>query len=118
MTLPKRRKPVRSGIERAPQREFPRHRKFIRSHGCCVAGCEDGPIEVAHVRHADNAGTGLKPADFHAVSLCRAHHSEQHQVGVVSFQKKYGLDLDKLAEEFARRSPDIAMKEAMKNAQR
>ncbi len=113
--LPKRRKLQRSGIDRGPAREFPRHRRFLRAHQCCVPNCEDGPIEVAHVRHADNAGVGIKPADYHAVSLCRAHHSEQHQAGVLTFQKKYGIDLDALAAEFARRSPDSLMKEAMKN---
>ena len=115
MTLPPLRKRARSGIDRGPSREWPRHRAFIRKHACSVPMCEDGPIEVAHVRHASNAGTGLKPADWSAVSLCRTHHSEQHAIGVETFQKRYGLNLDKLAAEFASRSPDTLMKEAMKD---
>lgn len=114
--LPKRKKPVRSGIQRAPQREFQRHRSFVRKHQCCVPGCDDGPIEVMHVRHASTAGTGLKPPDWETVSGCRAHHNEQHRIGVESFEKKYAISLDDLAAEFAWRSPDITMKNIMKGA--
>jgi hypothetical protein len=115
MSLPPLRKRARSGIDRGVSREWPRHRAFIRKHACCVPGCEDGPIEVAHVRHASNAGVGVKPFDWSAVSLCRSHHSEQHNVGVETFQKRHLINLDSLAAEFTARSPDVAMKEAMKN---
>lgn len=104
-----------SGIrDEETRREFPRHRRFVRSHQCVVPGCEDGPIECMHVRHANTAGTGLKPPDWETVSGCRAHHSEQHQIGTKSFEAKYGIDLDRLAAEFARRSPDLEMKAAMR----
>lgn len=114
MSLPPRKKPKKSGIQRAPRRVWNRHRKFIRSHCCCVPGCEDGPIEVAHVRTAANAGTGLKPADASSVSLCHAHHMESHSIGDDSFQRKYGIDLAKLAAEFTRRSPDWQMKDSLR----
>jgi hypothetical protein len=112
MPLPPKRKPARSGIERAPQREWPRHRKFVRSHACSVPGCENGPIEFAHIRTAANAGTSIKPADWNGVSLCRDHHAETHR-GERTFEAKYKIDLKALAAEFARKSPDIAMREAM-----
>lgn len=113
MMLPKRKPKFQSGIMRAPRREWPRHRKFVRSFQCCVPGCEQGPIEFAHVRTAANSGKSIKPADWHGISLCHAHHAEQHQHGAVTFEKKYRIDMMKLAAEFARLSPDMKMKEAM-----
>ena len=112
--LPARRKPFRSNILRGPKREWPRHRAWVRRHLCCVPGCEQGPIEFAHVRTAANAGKSLKPHDAHGISLCHAHHAEQHTKGHITFQKKYGIDMEQLAAEFARKSPDLAMKDSLK----
>lgn len=112
--LPDRRKPQRSHIERVPRRDFPRHRAFVRSHHCCVPGCDAGPIEFAHVRTAANSGTGLKPGDESGVSLCRDHHAEQHRIGAISFQKRHGIDLAQLAAEYAVRSPDVHMRDVLR----
>jgi hypothetical protein len=57
------------------------------------------------VRNGTDGGTGLKPGDQWAISLCSAHHREQHQTGEVSFAMKHGIDLLALAREFAARSP-------------
>jgi hypothetical protein len=50
MTLIRRKAPVRSGIRRGPQREFPSHRQWIRGRECAFARFGDcpGPIECAH----------------------------------------------------------------------
>lgn len=115
MALPARRPKPTSGILRAPPREWPRHRKFVRSHCCAVPGCDQGPIECAHVRAPGTAGgTGIKPADWWTISLCHEHHAEQHQIGHQAFDRRHGIDSVKLAREFAAASPDTAMKEAMK----
>jgi hypothetical protein len=102
--LPPQRKRERSGIERVPQRVFPRHRRWVRSHACCVPGCTMSPVDFAHVKTRGSGGD-----DRYGVSLCRMHHSEQHRLGVASFGKRYGIDLWELAREFARRSPDRAI---------
>ena len=112
--LPAKRMRPRSGIERGPPREWPRHRKFVRSHGCCVPGCQHTDIEFAHVRSAANAGTGFKPHDAFAISLCRDHHRQQHQIGQRAFERDHGIDMMALAHTFMRRSPDVAMKESLK----
>lgn len=114
--LPHKRKPARSGIERAPDRVWPRHRKFVRGHACSVPGCQGGPIEFAHIRSAANAGTGLKPGDASGISLCCNHHAEQHHIGQPAFARKYAVDLEAIAAEFARRSPDLEMRMAMKKS--
>ena len=115
IALPPKRDRRPSRIPRGPQREWPRHRAWLRQHQCAVgrADCE-GPTEVAHIRTAANAGTGLKPPDWDAVPLCQACHELQHQIGMLTFEKQMRGDLAELAREFARRSPDKAMREAMK----
>lgn len=113
MQLPAKRKPQKSGILRAPKRKYPRHESFVRRHQCCVPGCEQGPIVFAHVRSAANSGTGLKPHSASGVSLCDAHHREQHQIGQPAFERTHKIDLAALAAEFTRHSPDTAMKAAL-----
>jgi hypothetical protein len=84
------------------------HCDFVRSHECVVPGCTRRPIEVAHVRIGSDAGMGRKPSDYFTVSMCggvEGHHSESHRIGEASFQKKYGIDLHKLAASFAAVSP-------------
>lgn len=100
-------------IDRKSHREnvgkrCPGHRNFVRSHECVVPGCNRRPIEVAHVRRGTGGGIGVKPSDRWCVSLCggvEGHHPEQHRIGEESFERKYGLDLKALADEFARKSP-------------
>jgi hypothetical protein len=112
LMLPRKRQRPKSGIERAPQREWPRHRRFVRSFECAVPGCH-GKAVCAHLRTAANAGTALKPADWFTVPLCDEHHKEQEgRTG--TFERRHGLNLFALAAELAARSTDQKMKEAMK----
>jgi hypothetical protein len=105
--MPRQQLPAR--IERPRRaretRSFPAHRAWVRRHRCSVPGCLNLPIECAHVRCGTDGGQGLKPSDRWTISLCRTHHEEQHRVGELAFQKRYGIELLALAEAFARRSP-------------
>lgn len=83
----------------------PAHRAWVSSHRCCVPGCQLMPIECAHIRRAANSGTGFKPSDAFTASLCREHHAESHRIGENSFEKKHGIDLMALAQEFFLKSP-------------
>jgi hypothetical protein len=95
------------------------HCNFVRSHNCCVPGCSGRPIEVAHVRNGSGAGISQKPSDWHTLSLCRDHHSEQHRIGEQSFEKRHGIDMTELAREFAKASPKRReIEEAMKEGGR
>jgi hypothetical protein len=107
--LPPKRKRQRSGIERAERRVFMTHRAFVKRHSCCVPGCEEGPIEFAHVK-SRGAGGG----DWFGVSLCPRHHREQHSVGIDTFQAKHKIDLWAIAEQFVRATTDKALKEHLK----
>ena len=117
MALPPRRKRQRSGIEREPPRSFPAHRAWVRKHACSIKGCQGGPIEFAHLRTAANSGTGLKPSDLNGLSLCRTHHRIGHEIGHDAMARENGMTLEqlhKIAFEFARRSPDRKLREALR----
>lgn len=83
----------------------PAHRAWVRGHACVVPGCDGRPIECAHVRSGTDGGMGVKPSDIWTVSLCRDHHTEQHRIGEPAFERAAGINLKRLAAEFARRSP-------------
>jgi hypothetical protein len=114
MRLPDRLKQPKLGVRTPLQKIWPRHRRWVKSHGCCVPGCNARSVDFAHLRSAANAGTGQMPHDIFGVSLCRAHHDEQHRIGVAAFGRKYHIDLWALAAEFARRSPDWQMRASLK----
>lgn len=119
MTLPRRIPKERNRSERWRSQA---HCSFVRSHQCCVPGCQDMPIEVAHVRAGSDAGMGRKPSDWFTVSLCggpNGHHAEQHRLGEISFAAKYRIDLLALADEFSQASPksgDIARQRRERNS--
>ena len=102
LRLPARQRPTRRA---GGARECPAHRAWVRRHHCSVPGCDQLPVECAHVRTGTDGGTALKPSDCWVISLCRRHHAEQHRIGETAFAKRYGLDLIELAQEFCRRSP-------------
>lgn len=115
-----RRKPPRSGIVRAPQREWRRHEQFLRGFVCIAfkadsSGC-DGKVQCCHWRTAANSGTALKPAAWDAWPGCETHHAEQHRIGQQAFEAKYSVDCLKEARRLARISPDKEMRAAMREA--
>lgn len=91
-------------IKNKPRIRSQAHRDWVRSHFCCVPGCQSMPIEVAHVNRASTRGIGQKSTDAQTVSLCREHHAESHR-GEKTFEKHHGVDLMTLAREFYFRSP-------------
>lgn len=105
MTLPPR---IRADKAPKVKRRCPSHTKWVGEHACCVPGCIGRPIEVAHVRTGTNGGMGLKPTDDWTISLCQAHHAEQHRVHETPFEREHGIDMKALAKAFARQSPHRA----------
>jgi len=114
MRLPDRLKRPPMGLRVAVQKIWPRHRRWVKAHGCCVPNCQAQSVDFAHLRSAANAGKGEKPHDIFGVSLCRVHHDEQHRIGADAFGKKYLIDLWALAAEFTRQSPDWEMRASLK----
>lgn len=88
-----------------PNKNSP-HLEWIRSLQCSVSGCL-GRSEAAHVRMNTGGGVGKKPGPQWAISLCHAHHLEQHSIGHREFDAKYGLNSRALAEQLAALSPHL-----------
>ena len=104
--LPRR---IPKKTKRASRWRSQAHCSFVRSHECCVPGCDGRPIEVAHVRTGSGAGIGQKPDDWNTVSLCQHHHAEQHRLGEGTFwQRVAWRDPEALIEEFIKASPKRA----------
>ena len=114
MRLPDRLKRPKLRVRSPLQKVWPRHRRWVKAHGCCVPGCKAHAVDFAHLRSAANAGTGVRPHDIFGVSLCRTHHDEQHRIGTEAFSDKHKIDLWAVAAEFARRSPDWQMRVSLK----
>jgi hypothetical protein len=55
-----------------------------------------GPVAAAHVK-----SRGASGGRFDLVPMCKAHHDEQHTVGVETFAASYGLDLRAAADRVA-----------------
>ena len=88
-------------------RRFPTHLQWVRGFACAcfkAGGCE-GKIEAAHVDYAGGKGMGIKVADYHVAPLCGRHHRESHDIGIKTFEAKYGVSLLAEAQKLARVSP-------------
>ena len=60
---------------------------FIKSLPCLV--CGRIPSVNAHIKSRGSGG------DYRSiVPLCRIHHTEQGQIGIVTFANKYNIDLE------------------------
>lgn len=112
----RRRKPIarRSKPRRGPLRSES-YRAFIRHTGVCpacqvasmtlggpeiplklIAGFQGGFCDAAHT---ENGGMRMKGPDSSCVPLCRVHHRE-YDSGRTSFERKYALDMKRLASEW------------------
>lgn len=105
-----RRKPPKLGLRETPQIRCDSHLKWVRGFECVASGhgCCSGRIEAAHKRTGTDGGMSVKPSDTWAFPACTAHHAEQHSIGELSFQAKYGLDLDAICKKLALTSPHKA----------
>jgi len=75
------------------------YRAWIRGRQCLIAGraplwvslhnrCE-GRVQVAHVKSRGAGGADHQ----NVLPLCALHHHEQHAIGKMSFEARYGLNL-------------------------
>ena len=81
-------------MKRFKHRRNPEYTDWIRSLPCLLCG---GTAEVAHVRSRGAGGDDIG----NTVPLCHAHHRQQHQVGIKSFQLQWGVDLQAHANWYA-----------------
>ena len=99
------------GVREQERRTYPVHQAYVRRHSCSVPGCTGKPIELAHAKTRGSGGH-----DATGAPLCAEHHTEQHTIGINTFQSKYGIDLYATAAYFARNTTDRALREAIREA--
>jgi hypothetical protein len=100
------------GCRVVPQREFPTHRQWVAGFCCIVPGCPN-KARAAHydgeVPYADAGGERMKRHDKWCFPCCDDHHmlrgDSYHVLGVERFEKLYGVNTKKAAENMARTSP-------------
>lgn len=102
-TRPKRRTPLRE-INRERRRklravQYGPHADYICSLSCAVCGRR--PVVPAHAAKTRGAGGTAR----HLVPLCAEHEDEFHAVGRVTFQRRHGIGLEKLAASLWANSP-------------
>lgn len=86
---------LRENVERKRQREaeqFGPYAEWIRKKACIIGG---GCWTVVQAAHHHGRGAGGK-AEANLFPCCAEHHSEFHTIGVLTWQRKYGIDLEAL----------------------
>jgi len=79
-------------------------RETTEADGRCRCVCRTKLVDFELMTVRDPAhiiSVGAGGGRFDLVSLCSAHHGQQHQMGIDSFAALYGLDLRALADEQA-----------------
>lgn len=124
--LPKHREP-RLDMGRETQYRSQKHRRFVRSLVCTAwkvdgDNCK-GPREFCHVRSGTDAGGNQTPSDWWGYPACDHHHiHDQHQHGEKEFERKYGVNLKRLALQLAamtaQKDPDFRAAMAAAKAQK
>lgn len=98
--LRKRKRP-KMGVRKPSQFRSLEHLRFVRLQPCNISGsmghCCIGPMQACHVRTGTDGGAGVKPSDYHTISLCAGAHAEQHSIGESAFEKRYGIDMRNIA---------------------
>jgi hypothetical protein len=93
-----------------PKRRDPAYLDWIHTLPCAIVGApkwETGAlyprptswcypaigVDAAHVKTRATGGADRQ----NLVPLCRRHHEEQHRIGIPAFQKRWGINLAKIA---------------------
>lgn len=104
--LAKRKRP-KMGLREESRIRSASHLQYVRSFVCCIMDrheCE-GRIEAHHVRSGTDGGASIKPSDEYAVPLCSVAHRTLHDVGEITFQARFGVDLLAVSAKLWRTSP-------------
>jgi len=96
MNLPRRRKSPRMGLRESSVIRCPGHLQWTRGNLCVVRHSAVSPdcyvcVNQTHAHHVKTKGAG--GGDEQVVAMCSIHHSEIHNIGVETFEKKYGINL-------------------------
>jgi len=83
--------------QREPRQRDNKRLAWLRTQPCVICGAintEAAHIRIGSINHGKReTGMGERPSDIWCVSLCNAHHREQHAAGdELSWWASKGLD--------------------------
>lgn len=107
--LPKRRRAVRMNVREPSVIRCDAHLQWVRGHECLIFGRQGhvcrGKPRACHLRVGTDGGLSQKPSDMWTWPGCDGAHEEQHRIGEISFQAKYGTNLRVVCERLWQQSP-------------
>lgn len=87
-------------------KRVPEFLQWLRGRACLINGADcEGKMEAAHVDYAGGKGMGMKVPDKFCVPLCNKHHTEQHNTGIDTFERRHKTKLLDASREYWRRWP-------------
>lgn len=86
----------RSAAEYARIYHSPERVRFVQVLDCLVSWCREWPSDNHHI---ENGGMSRKADYTKIVPLCEIHHEQCHHIGRETFERIYGLDLERAAAE-------------------
>lgn len=72
--------------------------RWVQTQPCCVAAYFAVHRDLVDNVHIETGGAGRKADANTVVPMCRDHHRLLHQMGRAAFEKRYNIDLGKLAQ--------------------
>lgn len=94
--------------QRQPRQRDESRLAWLRTQPCVICG-DNTSSEAAHIRTGnlevgkEHTGMAQKPDDKWTVSLCNAHHRQQHTMNEMAFWAKYKLNPFTIAIKMRRR---------------
>lgn len=91
--------PFKHGYEILPMNRQYYFYKCVTTRTCCVCGKPDADIDHFSKALGRRDRKSVDHSEYDFAALCREHHTEKHQIGLISFKNKYHVEGIKLNQE-------------------
>lgn len=81
--------PFREGYEIPPQNVEYYFYKCVTTRTCCICGKKNADIDHFDKALGRRKRSEVDHTEFNFAALCRTHHQEKHQIGIVAFKNKH-----------------------------
>lgn len=81
-------------LQKPKRYENEEYLEFVRKQRCCIDDHKCRPVsdkKVSDPHHVKSKKSG--GSDLTCVPMCRFHHGDFHNIGIITFQTKYQIDL-------------------------
>lgn len=95
--------PFKNGYDILPANQEYYFYKCVVNRVCCICGRTGADIDHFDKALGRRKRKKIDHSDYTFAALCRIHHTEKHQIGVINFKNKYQVVAIKLNEETIKR---------------